>query len=289
VELYRFEFHALGSSCGVQLYAPSVDAAGQLAAVVRSESERIERKFSRYDPQSIVSLMNCNAGAEWVDIDQETEALLRFAHDVYEKSDGLFDITSGVLRKVWDFRSGRLPSEHEVRALLPLVNARALRVEPGRARLAQPGMEIDLGGFGKEYAVDRCAALLQGLECKHALINFGGDLFALGPHANGVPWTVGISHPRRRNRVAHTLGLSSGALATSGDYERFMLVGGIRYCHLLSTRTGWPVPEFGSVTVMAESCLVAGVEATTTALGPDSVGPGPARIIVSPDGVVSKG
>jgi thiamine biosynthesis lipoprotein len=286
VELYRFEFHAFGSPCGVQVYASDVEHAGELASVVRTECERIERKFSRYDPLSVISLLNRSSGGEWVEVDQESEALLRFALDVFEKSDGLFDITSGVLRRVWNFRSNRLPHEEDIRALLPLINAREVHVEPGRARLAIPGMEIDFGGFGKEYAVDRCAALLKELGCVHALINFGGDLFALGPHVNGGGWKVGISHPRRKNRVAHTVSLISGALATSGDYERFMVVNGVRYCHLFSPKTGWPVPEFGSVTVVAETCLVAGIEATTAALG-TKPGGGPSRTLISPEGTVS--
>jgi thiamine biosynthesis lipoprotein len=126
-------------------------------------------------------------------------------------------------------------------------------------------MELDFGGFGKEYAVDRCARVLAEAGARCALVNLAGALAAVGAQADGTPWRVGVRHPRKAEMALASIPLSSGAIATSGDYERFIEVEGVRYCHILDPRTGMPARGFQSVTVHAPSCLVAG-SATTIAM-----------------------
>ena len=123
-------------------------------------------------------------------------------------------------------------------------------------------MQIDLGGIGKEYAVDCAAAALMNIGIEHALINLGGDVRVLGPHADGRPWLIGIRNPRNPGKTIETLALSRGALATSGDYERFFEADGKRYCHILNPKSGWPVQDLQAVSILAPSCLVAGSIAT---------------------------
>lgn len=252
-------FRALGSPCELHLYGESKDALEHAAALAVGEVERIEQKYSRYREDTIVSEINRAAGSgRFVSIDAETDALLDYAATTFEQSDGLFDITSGVLRAAWDFASGRLPDQATIDGLLPQVGWSKVLREAGRVRLAREGMEIDFGGFGKEYAVDRVTVLLREQGVTAGLVDLGGDLSIVGPHPDGQPWIVGIRDPRDPENAMASLPLSHGALATSGDYERFMEIDGQRYCHLLDPRTGWPVRGLASTSVVAPQCLVAG-------------------------------
>jgi thiamine biosynthesis lipoprotein len=134
------------------------------------------------------------------------------------------------------------------------------------------GMEIDFGGIVKEYAVDRAAALCQGAGVRHGVINLGGDIKVIGPRADGSPWRIGIRHPRHKEAVMRTILLREGALASSGDYERCLIVDGVRYGHILNPKTGWPVRHLAAVSVIADFCVVAG-SASTIAMLKEAGGP----------------
>jgi thiamine biosynthesis lipoprotein len=288
VPLHR-SFRAMGSPCELHLQAGSTAEARAAADLARAEVDRLERKYSRYRDDSLATRINRSAGdPEGLEVDDETAALLDYAAIAFEQSDGLFDPTSGVLRRAWDFRSGRLPGAGTIAALLPRVGWKRLRWE--RPRLWLPGgMELDFGGFVKEYAADRVAEGLRRNGLRHGLVDLGGDLAVVGPHPDGSPWRVGIRDPRRPERALGCIPLHRGAIATSGDYERFMIVDGRRYSHLLDPRSGQPVEGLASATVVAPHCLVAGT-ATTVALLRGSRGPawlaslGLPHLFVTPDG-----
>jgi thiamine biosynthesis lipoprotein len=263
--LHRFPFRAMAAENEVQIHAASSDQARLAASAAIHEVLRIEAKYSRYREDSVVSRVNAAAGGEPVAIDAETAALLAFADAAYRNSGGLFDPTSGVLRRAWDFRQARVPTPSELAPLLARVGWERVERGAGTVRLADPGMELDFGGFGKEYAVDRAAAVLVALGASSAMVNLAGDLAICGTQPDGTPWRVGVTHPRRKQAVIATLPVASGALATSGDYERFIEVDGVRHCHILDPRTGRSARGFQSVTVVAPSCLVAG-SATTIAM-----------------------
>ncbi len=129
-----------------------------------------------------------------------------------------------------------------------------------------PGMQIDFGGCVKEYAADRVAELCRRLGGRHGLVDLGGDLAIIGPHPDGRPWRIGIRDPEDGARALRTLDVYAGGVATSGDYERSMVVDGVRYGHLLDPRTGWPVDGLASVTVLASHCLIAGTTSTIAML-----------------------
>jgi len=267
MRLFRFDFEAMASPCVFHLYAEQ-EATAELAAIGASEEvARIEAKFSRYRPQSELSRLNRAAedGAA-AEVDDETAALLDFAFAAYEKSGGLFDITSGLLRKAWDFTAQRLPEQAALDALLERVGMEHVCWQAPRLSFARAGMELDFGGIGKEYAVDRAAEFAAGCGIAHGMIDLGGDMRALGPHPDGAPWRVGIRTPRAADQVLTTLLLRRGGLASSGDYERFIEVGGRRYCHILDPRTGWPCEGMACVSVLAEGCLAAGCVATIAML-----------------------
>jgi thiamine biosynthesis lipoprotein len=263
---YGYVFAGMGTSCSLNLFADSRHQADMLAALAVSEIERIERKYSRYKFDSALSVMNRAAGnGEIVTVDDETAGLLNYAFACHKKSGGLFDITAGVLRRAWNFHSGKLPDPHAVEALLPLIGIDKLIWEPPNLSYSVPDMELDFGGFGKEYAADRLAALLADEGMNHALIDLGGDFFALGPQIDGAPWSIGLRDPYRVETIMHTVALSQGALTTSGDYARSLEIGGRRYSHILNPRTGWPVQGLASVTALAPQCMVAG-SVTTIAM-----------------------
>ena len=261
-----FPFRALGSPCELHLYGESRAEIDAVAEAAQSLVLAIERKYSRYRRHSVVAAINCSAGdPAGVEVDDETAGLLDYAATAYEQSGGLFDITSGSLRRVWNFKSGRVPAQSEVAEALGRVGWSRVRWTRPRIVLPVAGMELDFGGFGKEYAVDCVTDLCRARGVRHGMVDLGGDLRAIGPHPDGRPWIVGIRDPRAPERPMASIPLWSAGLATSGDYERCMVVGGVRYTHILDPRTGWPVTGLRSASVVAPQCLVAGT-ATTIAL-----------------------
>ncbi len=256
----------MASQCEIRLEASSQDHARTLARGAIAEVLRIERAFSRYRTDSVIGRINAAAGAGPIAIDSETAALIGYATALFESSGGRFDITSGVLRRAWDFRQPQLPAQEHIAALLELVGWDKVRHAPGLVELPLAGMELDFGGFGKEYAADRAAALLAAAGVKHGYVNLGGDLHVIGPQPDGSAWSMGIQDPRNASQTIASIPVSSGALATSGDYERFVEIDGQRYCHVLDPRSGYPVRHWQSVSVLAPLAIAAGSFATIAML-----------------------
>jgi thiamine biosynthesis lipoprotein len=256
-------FQAMASPCEVLVDADDRTEAAGLLATAESEAHRVERKFSRYRLGNVIHRIN-HAGGQPVTVDPETASLIDYAATCWEMSDGMFDITSGVLRRVWRFDGGdRVPSGAAVREVLQHVGWHRVTWEHHTLMMPE-GMEIDLGGVGKEYAVDRVAALLAARTRRPFLVNFGGDLYASGPRTGGRPWGVGVDDPERTGEAAlYRIELSRGGLATSGDSRRFVLWKGKRLGHILDPKTGWPVEGAPrAVTVIGRTCLEAGTLST---------------------------
>jgi len=233
--------------------------AARIARRAEEEARRIERKFSRYRDGSVVSEINRSAGRTPVAVDEETDTLVASALELRERTGGRFDPTVGVLRRAWDFRSGRVPSREEVAALLPLVDGTSVSRRDGTVFLRKPGMELDLGGVGKEFAVDRVAQVLVEEGVPAAIVNFAGDVRTVGRRLDRHPWKVGVRDPRDPRRVRFSVRPMAGAgVATSGDYERGFVKDGARYHHILDARTGWPVRGVVSATVVAPTADEAG-------------------------------
>jgi thiamine biosynthesis lipoprotein len=259
-------FRAMGSPCEVLVETSSAAEAEHVTERVAACAWRIDEKFSRYRTDNIVHAINTADGAS-ITVDEETAGLLDFAATLHQLSEGRFDITSGALRRAWTFDGGAcIPSQAEIDALLPLVGwDKATWQRPVLTML--PGMQIDFGGIGKEYAVDQATLSVRSVGTS-ALINFGGDLAVSIPRRDGGSWRVGIEAagavPRTASRLIH---LREGALASSGDTYRYLLNDGRRYTHILDPRTGRPVENAPrSVTVAAPTCTQAGMLATLAAL-----------------------
>ncbi|MFZ6655078.1 FAD:protein FMN transferase [Undibacterium sp. TJN19] len=265
MQIYRIPFHAMACACEVVIAAADQQQMFAIAQEAIAEVRRIEVKYSRYRDDSMVSRINAQAGGQAVECDEETWSLLDYADALYAASDGLFDITAGILRRAWDFRSKHLPAQEELQALCEKIGWNKVERGEQSLRLPQAGMEIDFGGFGKEYAADRAAAILQERGTVHAYLNLGGDIRVLGPKPDGTAWIMGIQDPRQTGKIVASIPLREGALATSGDYEKYFEVEGQRYCHILNPHSGLPVRRWRSISVLAPLTSVAG-SCTTIAM-----------------------
>ncbi len=266
-------FKAMGGPCCLRLDANDDVMAKRAIAAAVAEVVRLEKKYSRYLDDSLTSQINRAAGAGVpVPIDHETSALLSYANTVWEESQGLFDLTSGVLRLAWDFKSGRCPNQLEIDALLPLVGWDLVQREEGSVYLPRAGMELDFGGCVKEYAADSAAMQLRRSGVTSGLIDLAGDMAAFGTPQGNVSgtsgWPVGIRHPVEKDKAVAGVNLPEGGLASSGDYERCLHIDGKRYGHILHPHTGWPVQGLIAVSVLAAQCIVAGSSATIAMLKP---------------------
>ena len=264
-DCWRGCFTAMASPCEVLMEVDDEKIAGQVLDAVAVEARRIEAKFSRYRHDNIIARINA-ADGKVIDVDEETARLIDFADQLYQMSDGLFDITSGVLRQVWRFDgSDRLPDKAAVKTLLNHVGWQKVGWRNNQLQLDK-GMEIDLGGIGKEYAVDRCIQIASELTEQSVLINFGGDLASSHQRNKGLYWSVGRLITGKDHAVA-LFQLHKGAIATSGDANRFLLKNGRRYSHVLNPKTGWPVVDAPhTVSVAANTCTEAGMFATLAML-----------------------
>ena len=269
VPLFDHRFRAMGGPCRLRFACADDALAARVIAAAETEIRRLEHKYSRYLPDSLVSTINRAAGADPVPVDDETAGLLGFAHTLWQQSDGLFDLTAGILRRAWDFKSGRLPAQAAVDCLLPLIGWERVQWDQSSIRLPAAGMEIDFGGCVKEYACDSVAALLARHGIERGLVDLAGDMAAVGSGCAAEPWPVGISHPRQSGTAIATFSLAAGGLASSGDYERCLVVDGRRYGHILSPHSGWPVQGLVCVSIAAPQCLVAGGSATIAMLKPE--------------------
>ena len=267
VPLRKLTFNALGTTCEVQYAAPKGEeqAVGfERAAVAWVTS--FEARYSRFRPDSLISRINAAAGREWVQVDAETDGLLELCETLHVMTRGILDPTALPLIRLWNFKlpTPRIPADAEIAAARALVGWRRVQRAPGRVFLPEPGMALDFGGFGKEYAVDIVAQIAGEHGLSSVLVDFGHDLRAMQPPPGRPAWHIGLENPEQPGTCDGSMGVVGKGVASSGDYIRGFTVNGRRYGHIIDPRTGWPVSN-GCVqcTVVAPSCLQAGVLSTT--------------------------
>jgi thiamine biosynthesis lipoprotein len=270
--VFRHRFNAMGSPCEI-LLASSDHHSPAIVQRLELELQRLEAKYSRFQSSSLLSAINQSAGSgKSVSVDEETERLLDYADTCFKESSGLFDITSGCLKKIWNYNDLEdrqvLPDEAAIRKALEKVGWEKVERKPGEILLPIKGMEIDFGGIVKEYAADCVAGLADNLGAGPGMVELGGDI-RLFDTDKSRSWQVGIRDPHDAYRPAATVRLQQGGLATSGDYERYSVIQGRRYSHILNPLTGWPVEGFSSVSVLADQCIVAGSAASIAVMKGD--------------------
>lgn len=260
--LFKLSFKALGTNCLVQFRSPDVDTARAYRRSALVWLKEFEATFSRFIPTSMLSRINARAGGARVEITPEVEEMLDLATQVFSLSLGINDATSLPLTRRWDEAARRqeLPSRADLDRCRDLVGWDKVERGPGWVRLPRPGMALDFGGFGKEFAVDRLLAMALQHGIEHALVDLGRDIATQGRPPGQPAWVVGIEDADTHDRPLTRVAVSGHAVASSGNYRRFRLINGRRFGHLIDPRTGEPAStSVGGVTCIAQRCLTAGL------------------------------
>ena len=270
--LTTLTFHAMGTLCRISLVETPTTQANPYFENTLNWVADFEAKFSRFLDNSLINRINKAAGREWVEIDPETERLLAMCGEFRFFSRGVFDPTSLPLIRLWNWKANpsTLPSAQQIADTRELVGWSLVQLKPGVVFLPRTGMCLDLGGIGKEYAVDFVAQTATQYHINDVLVDFGQDIRASG-HAPSKPaWHIGLENPQQPGSCWASLAITGSAVATSGDYLRHSIINGRRYGHIIDPRTGYPVEnECRAVSVVAPSCTLAGILSTTAfILGP---------------------
>ncbi|MEI6085212.1 MAG: FAD:protein FMN transferase [Verrucomicrobiota bacterium] len=263
---HKITFFAMGTSCSVTFAAPTAAAERDFTYTVLRWVAAFEVKYSRFLPDSLIGRINAAAGSEWIAIDAETDRMFTLCDQLTFMTQGAFDPTALPLIQLWNWKAqpAIIPDDTAIAAARELVGWNKVQRQPDRVFLPEPGMALDLGGFGKEYAVDCVAQLATSFGIRSALIDFGQDVRALGHPPGKHAWHVGLEDPNHPGACWNSVAATDIAVATSGDYRRCFVKDGRRYGHILDPRTGQPVDNGClSVTVIAPSCTMAGVLSTS--------------------------
>jgi thiamine biosynthesis lipoprotein len=257
-EILRYEesMDAMGSTYSLILYGQDRVKLQNAVDLAFEEVKRLDRMLSNYRPESEWSQVNQYAAEHPVHVSRELFDLLSACVEYSRASDGAFDISVGPLMKVWGFYkgSGHLPHRAEIRGALDKVGYRNLILDRNAltVRYRKSGVEIDPGGIGKGYAVDRVADILRKNGIQSGLITAGGSsIYAIGAPPNEQRgWRISIRHPKDANRTVQEVFLKDESMSTSGSYEKFFRAEGRIYSHLMDPRTGYPAPGTLSVSVI---------------------------------------
>lgn len=231
------------------------------------EIQRIEALLTTFKEESQVNQVNAAAGLLPVKVDREVFGLVRRSIRISELTQGAFDISYGsVDKRFWNFdtRMTSLPDPVAARDAVKLINYRNIILDDKECSvfLKEKGMRIGFGGIGKGYAAEQAKRLLKQNGIKSGIINAAGDLSAWGTQPDGKPWTIGIADPERKEFPFSFLDITNMAVATSGNYEKFITVGGKKYSHTIDPKTGYPVSGIKSVTIICPNAEIADAMAT---------------------------
>ncbi len=267
--LFKLSFRALGTQCVVQYRTSSVEAAKEYRSAALSWIREFENTWSRFRPDSLLCKINAAAGQHPIELTPAQDKIIQLCKYTYDFSNGLLDPTSFPLTRLWDetVKRDSLPSESELRQTLSLVGWPEVEHQTGQVYLPKKGMALEIGGFGKEYAVDQLIQLARQYDIQSALVDLGRDVATLGSPPQGDYWVVGVEDARLTDTPLYRLALSGQALATSGNGRRFRRICGKKYGHIIDSCSGQPVQnDTLSVTCLANDCLTAGILSTISCL-----------------------
>jgi len=264
----------MGTSVQIILAGPDRKVLEEAMDAGFSTISNVEKSMSFFEADSEIAEINRCAGLRPVRVSPDLFGLIQEALSFSELSGGCFDITVGALAALWNFRleDFRVPPEAQVKSRLNLVGFRKVHLEPKGLTvfLETQGMLISLGGIAKGYAVDKAVSNIRSLGVADGIVSAGGDLMAFGRKGDRELWNVGVKNPRDETKLVCVLPVSNAAVATSGDYERFRIVEGVRYHHILDPRSGYPGRGCMSATVVARNALAADALATAVfVMGPE--------------------
>ena len=259
--------YLMGTTVETTARSNDVNLCKQAFLAEYTEMQRIENLLSCEKDSSEISAINRASGLHPVKVSYETLGMLKRAKAYCKKYNGVFDVTIGPLSDLWGFSEDKeivLPKNKTIKKLDKLVDYKDLEINETdtTAFLKKKGMSIDLGGIAKGYAIDRGSAVLKKWGITNFILNAGGDIYVSGTKDKETLWKVGIKHPRKTNDLIAEFNLKNYAVATSGDYERFKIINGIRYHHILDPATGYPGRLSESSTILAPTAEEADATAT---------------------------
>ena len=267
LSLHKETMKLMGNRFEITVVAADAAWASACIAAAVAEIQRIEQLLSTYIETSATNQINAAAGLRPVQVSTEVIQLIQRAQHISSLTQGAFDLSYGsVDKRFWNFDQSmtRLPDAATAQASVRLINYKHIIVDAQAATvmLKEPGMRIGFGGIGKGYAADKAKQVLQDLGVESGIVNASGDLVTWGKQADGSAWTVGVAHPDRADLPFSKLELNNMAIATSGNYEKFVVIDGVKYSHTIDPHTGYPIQGIKSVTVICPHAELA--DALTT-------------------------
>jgi FAD:protein FMN transferase len=289
--LHKLAFRAMSTLCCVNIHGVSADVARDFQREVVAWTGQFEARYSRFIPDSLIGRINAAAGEHWVEVDPETERIFALCQELFFFTSRAFDPTSLPLIKLWSWKNQPhvIPADDTVRAALELVGWNKVQRRAGGIFLPQAGMSLDLGGIGKEYAVDCVMNLAIQRGIPNVMVDFGRDVRVRGHALDKKFWWIGLEDPLAAGKCWTGVAVTNHAVATSGDTQRFFEINGRRYSHIIDPRTGYPADNgCRAVSVIAPSCTIAGLFSTTVFILGEKEGlqliethPGAAGVITS--------
>ena len=267
--LHKLEFRAMGTHCRVNCHGVSAEVARDFQREVIAWVAQFEARYSRFIPDSLIGRINAAAGEHWVETDPETDRLFSLCKELYFFTRGAFDPTALPLIQLWNWKQSppMLPEAASLQAARALVGWTKVQRRPGGIFLPQRGMALDLGGIGKEYAVDCVMNLAVQRGIANVLVDFGQDVRVRGHAPDKKFWTIGLDDATHPGKCWAGVAVTDHAVATSGDYLRNFTLNGRRYGHIIDPRTGYPaLNDCRAVSVIAPSCTIAGLLATSVCI-----------------------
>jgi thiamine biosynthesis lipoprotein len=264
-DAHRVKCRAMSTPVNIAFVTPSAAIARDFRLAAVDWIARFEARYSRFIPESIVGQINARGGGDWLELDEDADRLLSICGDMHGLTRGAFDAAALPLLRIWDWKADppRIPSESEIRAALEICGWDKVQRRPRGVRLPIAGMGIDLGGIGKEFAVDQLVSLARGFGISDVMIDIGQDIRVTGRSPGKDAWYIGLEEPDRPGECWTAVRLTGQAVATSGDYFRSFTLDGRRYGHILNPRTGLPVGNgCQAVSVIAPDCVTAGILST---------------------------
>lgn len=255
---YIYKFNAMSTPCELILYFHEKKVADSLAESVVLEVKRLEKKYNYYSENSYLSLLNKR---EENRLDKESKNLLQRAKKYYTLTNGIFDITVATLKPLFNSEKSLHNFEDKRKELLPYVGCEHFEIKKDKLYFDNEFTKIDLGGFVKEYAVDHAAMIIQKKKIKSALINFGGDIYAIGKKPDGERFSIGIKDPKDPQRFIEYIEIEDEALTTSASYERNYYIEDENFSHIISKDSTKKMAS--SVSVISLNCIESGVYSTS--------------------------
>ncbi|WP_348812539.1 FAD:protein FMN transferase [Flavobacterium maritimum] len=263
---HKRKLSMLGSPFEVTVVANDTVKANEYIDLAVAEVKRIENLISDWIPTTQISEVNRNAGIKPVKVDAEVFDLVGRSIKISEITSGAFDISYASMDKIWKFDGSMkaMPTEEAIKKSVAKIGYKNIILDKKEQTifLKLEGMKLGLGGIGQGFIADKVKELLAAKGCTSGIINVSGDINAWGKQPDGKPWTVGIVNPLNKNKIFATFPLENSSVETSGNYEKFVVFNGIRYSHIIDTRTGYPATGVASVSVFAKQTEIADALAT---------------------------